>query len=87
MGRVLTASFEYKGNTYIAVVAIRANADGLDLNITLPDETLHHLLPGGKFAYNMVHGTEITPALPGNEPAQELVACIIRTIETHLGSP
>ena len=55
MARTFSTLFSYNGKAYTAVIS---QHDGT-VNIYIPDESLHHILPGGKASYKTAEGPEI----------------------------
>lgn len=75
MARAFTVNFFYKDKTYTAVIS---QLDG-SMSIYVPDETLHSILPHGKFTFKTQQGIRVdTPQLL---PAQDLVVTILGVIE------
>ncbi|HVF97721.1 MAG TPA: hypothetical protein VM871_10380 [Flavisolibacter sp.] len=74
MARVSTTSFSYKGKLYTAVVS---QVDGA-VNIYVPDEDLHGILPNGKASFHPAQGLKIDR--PRLSPAQHLLLNILTTV-------
>lgn len=75
MARVFTTLFSHNGASYTAVISNLGNA----VNIYIPDESLHHILPDGKGSYHPAEGLKIdTPRL---SPAQRLMLNVLASIE------
>jgi hypothetical protein len=75
MARAFTSTFTYKNQHYMAVIT---QVDG-SVSIYVPDESLHGILPQGKFTYNPEQGLKIdTTRL---SPVQDLVLTILRAVE------
>lgn len=80
MARTFTTLFPHNGKTYTAVIS---RIDGA-VNIYVPDESLHHLLPGGKAVYRPAQGLPIdTPRL---NPTQHLLLKILTSMEEPAGN-
>jgi hypothetical protein len=75
MARTFSTLFSYNGQTYTAVIS---NFDGT-VNIYVPDETLHHILPRGKASCNLSQAFKIDAAKLS--PAQHLILSILNSIE------
>jgi hypothetical protein len=75
MARTFTTSFYYNGNIYTAVIS---QLDGA-LNIYIPDESLHNILPGGKASYKLAEGLKIDR--PHLSPAQHVLLSVLSSIE------
>jgi hypothetical protein len=79
MGRVFTTSFEHDGQPYTAVVSLSTTRDqDLTLHIQIPDESLHHLLPGGRVTLGAKSLQDLLEGQP--ELSQKLIRCIIQTV-------
>ena len=75
MARAFTSSFAYENKSYTAVIT---QIDG-SVGIYVPDESLHHILPKGKFTFDPAQGFKIdTPRL---SPAQQLILSILSAVE------
>lgn len=75
MARTFTTLFSYSGNIYTAVIS---HVNGT-INIYVPDESLHDILPNGRANFNPQEGFTIdTPRLSS---AQKLVLHILSSIE------
>ena len=76
MARVFTINFPYKDNTYTAVIT---QLDG-SINIYIPDEKLHTLLPQGRISFDPAQGIPIDA--PQLKPAQDLIVTVLGAIES-----
>lgn len=83
MIREFTTNFEFHGKTYSTQVYMSLNKRDFVLKIEVPDQSLSNLLPDGKVVYSSTRGLQLKP---DREPllTQELVGCIVRSIEPHL---
>lgn len=77
MARTFTTFFPYHGSTYTAVISHQDDA----VNIYLPDESLHAILPNGKATYHLQQGLQID--VPKLSAAQHLVLTIVIAMEQH----
>ena len=75
MARPFTSFFSYNGKTYTAVIS---QLDGT-MRIYIPDESLHHILPGGVATYKLSEGLKIDR--PKLSLAQDLVLNVLSAIE------
>lgn len=75
MARTFTTFFSHNGETYSAVIS---QLDGT-MRIYIPDESLHHILPGGVATYKLSEGLKIDR--PELSPAQHLVLDVLTSIE------
>ena len=75
MARTFTTFFSYNGNTYTAVIS---QLDGT-MRIYVPDESLHHILPGGVATYKTAEGIKINSQ--ELSPAQQLLLNVLTSIE------
>ena len=80
MARVYTTAFTYEGKNYMAVIGQITDL----VSIYLPDESLHYLLPQGKFTYNPAEGVKID-AYTGIQ-SKKLVSAVMRAIEAKNGN-
>jgi hypothetical protein len=78
MARVFTTSFYFNGKSYTAVVS---QLDG-KMNIYVPDENLHSIIPNGKATFHPDQGMKIDRTLPVS--LQDLLLNIIISIEVFL---
>jgi hypothetical protein len=75
MAKAFTTSFSFSGKLHTAVIY---QSEGCMI-IYLPDESLHTILPDGKFSFNPEKGLKIdTPRLT---PAQNLVLKVLTAME------
>ena len=80
MAKAFTTSFVYSEKLYTAIIY---QTDG-HMFIYVPDESLHNILPQGKFSFNPEKGLKIdTPRLT---PAQNLVLKVLSAIEVDNSS-
>lgn len=83
MERVFTTHFEFYGKMYTTRVRQQSGPRDFSLQIEVPDESLMYLLPDGKVVYSSRNGLQSGKA-KDNLLAQELVGCIVRSVEPHL---
>lgn len=83
MERVFTTQFEFYGKVYNTQVRQQKAPHTFSLQIEVPDQSLTHLLPDGKVVYSSERGLEYT-GLRRNLQTQELVGCIVRSVEPHI---
>lgn len=75
MARTFTTLFVYNGKTYTAVIS---NFDGI-VNIYIPDESLHQILPRGKASYSLAE--YLKPGEQHLTAAQRLIHCVLASTE------
>lgn len=75
MAKVFTTSFQYKGDTYSAVVT----QSGTSVNISLPDTDLHTLMPDSTVVHRTNEEEELTSAQATQY--QDLLAAILAAVE------
>ena len=75
MARTFTTFFSYNERTYTAVIS---QLDGT-MRIYIPDESLHHIIPGGIATYKSAEGLEIDRRKLS--PAQHLLLNVLTSIE------
>lgn len=75
MARTFTTDFFYNNNTYTAVITQSAES----INIYVPDESLHEILPAGRATYNPQEGLPIDSFRLSK--AQHLVLNILTSME------
>lgn len=75
MARAFTTSFSYNGHSYTAVIS---QLDG-SVNIYVPDESLHGVLPAGKASFHSDKGLPIDQ--PRLNPVQHLLLTILTSVE------
>jgi hypothetical protein len=81
MAKAFTTSFSYCGKLYTAVIY---QSDGCMI-IYLPDESLHSILPDGKYTFNPAKGFAIdTPRLT---PAQNLILRVLTALDMDNSRP
>jgi hypothetical protein len=74
MARAFTTLLNYYDNAYTAVIT----QIGDSVSFYVPDESLHHIIPNGRFSYNPEQGLKIdTPKL---NPLQNLVLGILDVV-------
>ena len=75
MARAFTTQFSHHDKAYTAVIT---QIDG-SVSFYVPDESLHHIIPQGRFSFNPQQGLLIsTPSL---DPLQNLVLDIFMAME------
>ena len=75
MARAFTINFNYNSKTYLAVISQVKTS----INIYIPDETLHSILPQGKISFNLQDGIHVdTPEL---KPAKDLIVTVLGVLE------
>ena len=83
MAREYTIPFEFQDKAYQAFVQLGMQGKDLDIQVSLPDESLREIIPNGKLDYNSKSG--LSQEVAKNQLlAQELVGCVVRAIEKHL---
>ena len=75
MARAFTTLFSYNGKSYMAVIS---QLDG-SVNIYVPDESLHGILPAGKATFHSDKGLPIDQ--PRLSPVQHLLVNILTSVE------
>ena len=75
MARVFTTSFVYDGEMYTAVISHTNDT----INIYVPDEAFHDILPSGKVTYYPEQGLEIDTFKLSK--SQHLILNILTSIE------
>jgi hypothetical protein len=81
MVRLFTIPFTYQEQTYSAIVSITGVDGSTTVNIVLPDESLHHILPEGKFSFNAQEGMLLN--YPRFSAAQDLLIAVLVAIEEY----
>ena len=75
MARAFITQFHHHNGVYTAVIMQFNNA----VRFYVPDESLHHIIPDGRFSYNLEQGLQIdSPAL---NPLRNLIMNIISAME------
>ena len=85
MTRLITADFFYLGQTYTAMASVMDQDHSSPVSVYLPDEALHHLLPGGKLSFDAKKGLQIDVA--ELSAAQELLVAVLRALQSCYGCP
>lgn len=75
MSRSYTVTFTFNNNSYMAVIAQVQNA----VSVYIPDESLHHIVPEGRFSFDAEQGLNIDPM--GLTPLQNLMLNVQTAIE------
>lgn len=76
MARSYTVSFTHKNKPFIAVVAAELQHA---IGVYIPDESLHHILPHGRFTYDAEQGLDINKN--GLTPQQSVMIDVLAAIE------
>lgn len=75
MARAFSTLFNFYDKAYTAVIT---QVDG-SINFYVPDESLHHIIPKGRYSYKVEQGLKIdTPKL---NPLQNLIVGILASLE------
>jgi hypothetical protein len=78
MPRSFTINFTHKGKAYVAVVSHLHNS----VCVYIPDGSLHHIVPNGRFTYDMQQGLPTDTI--GLNPLQNLIADVMNATEPQL---
>ena len=81
MAHSFTVLFHHNNQEYTAVVSQLQDS----VCIYLPDQSLHHILPQGRFSYNLKKGLNIDPL--GQSPMQRLMLDVLAAIDLQPNSP
>jgi hypothetical protein len=81
MARIFSIDFEYKGETYTAVVTIRKHDSDALLSVYVPDVKLHHILPGGKINLDSLEDHQ--EDTNDTAPVHELLNSIMIAVKAH----
>ena len=79
MARLFTVSFDYKEQTYTAVISLTHCNGNHTVTIHLPDESLHPILGSDTISFDAEKGLPIDS--PAITPAQELLISILIAVE------
>jgi hypothetical protein len=85
MARIFTTSFQFRKETYTALVAVQKKDDNLCIRIRFQDEALQHLLPDGSLSLCCPTG-EATCLQGQPTMVQELVRTVSDAVEKYLTS-
>jgi hypothetical protein len=81
MARLFTTPFSFREIIYTAFVSITTCNGEQTISIILQDETLHRLVPGGKFTFDARKGVPVD--YPLLTEAQELLLSVMVAIEAQ----
>lgn len=77
MARIFSTSFNYKNQSYTALVTIGSTSDS-PISVYVPDTSLHSILPDGKLTLDSEQ--KLTS---GNTSEKELVESIVSSVKKH----
>jgi hypothetical protein len=79
-----TVWFYFKEDAYKALVTMSLQKEqNVLFDVNVCDESLFHILPGGKLVFDVQDGLQ-TPAELEHDSASEMVLCITAAISKHL---
>lgn len=77
MPRSFTINFVHNKKEYTAVIAQLQDS----VCVYLPDESLHDILPNGRFSYDLGQGLNINPT--ARTPTEKLMLDVMMAIESN----
>lgn len=81
MARLFTTAFQFRKQTYTAVVSVTECNETQTVMIYFPDESLHEILPGGRVTFDGNKGLPVD--FPQFTLAQELLLAVLSAIKQH----
>ena len=75
MARSFTINFTHQHKPYMAVVSLLQNS----VCVYIPDQSLHHIVPQGRFSYDLQHGLPLEPT--GISPLQNVMLDVLAAID------
>ncbi len=81
MARVFSLDFEYKGETYTAIVTITKDDSEPSISVYVPETELHNILPDGKIILSSQQKLQGEPYMTA--PVHELLNSILSAVKAH----